>query len=257
MTMRILAVTGFGATALLFAADQPKQDQVKLDQPKQKVQVSKTERLDFPAGGTLRLTNSVGTLTVEAWDRPDVEITTIKSTLDEYPASERDKATHQLDKVSFATERQGNELAITTKFPRYGVFPLSYPLAGAPKLDVEYRIKVTSSARLIVNHDLGDVSVDGLLSDIDVTVRQGQIMLHLPEDGQYDIHAKSDCGNVNSDFPGQEKRKWWLSQTAASEDSPGAHKLNLKIVFGDIVILKTRVPKPPGALLPAAKANGL
>jgi hypothetical protein len=123
-------------------------------------------------------------------------------------------------------------------------------------LDVEYRIKVPSSTPLIVKHDLGDVSVDGLVGDIDVTVRQGQILLHLPEDGRYDIHAKSDCGNVNSDFPGEKKRTWWLTQRAASEASPGAHKMNLKVTFGDIVILKTRVPKPPGSLLSAPKANG-
>jgi hypothetical protein len=81
-------------------------------------------------------------------------------------------------------------------------------------------------------------------------------LLHLPEAGPYNIHAKSDCGNVNSDFPGQKKRTWWLTQRAANEDSPTAPKLNLKVVFGDIVILKTRVPKPPGPLLPAPKATG-
>jgi hypothetical protein len=242
MTMRILAVIGFGATCLLFAADQPKQ----------KVQVSKTERMDFPSGGTLRLTNSIGALTVEAWDRPDVEITTIKSTTAEYDANEREKATHELDKVSIATERRGDELVVTTKFSRYGALPLSYPLAGAPKIDVEYRIKAPSSARLIVNHDVGDVSVDGLVGDINLTLRQGTIFLHLPEDRRYDIQAKSDCGNVNSDFQGEKKRRWWLSQRAMSEDSPGAPKLNLKVVFGDILILKTRVPKAPGSLLPAS-----
>ena len=96
-----------------------------------------------------------------------------------------------------------------------------------------------------------------MAGDIQVTLLQGQILLHLPEKGQYDIHAKSDCGNVNSDFPGQKKRAWWLTQRAASEDSPGAHKLNLKVGFGDIVILKTRIPKPPASLLPAPKADGL
>lgn len=247
MMMRILAVIGFGTTGLLLAADQPKE----------KVQVSKTERMDFRPGGTLRLTNSIGVLTVEAWDRPDVEITTIKTTQGEYDASEREKATHQLDKVSIAAERRGDELVITTKFPRYRTFPLTYPLAGAANLDVEYRIKAPKTARLIANHDVGDVNVDGLVGDINVTLLQGQIMLHLPEEGQYDIHAKSDSGNVNSDFPGQKKRSWWLSQRAASEDSTAAHKVNLKVVFGDIVILKTRVPKPPGSLLPAPKADGL
>jgi hypothetical protein len=247
MTMRILAVIAFGAACLMFGADEPKQ----------KVQVSKTERMDFPSGGTIRLMNSIGVLTVEAWDRPDVEITTTKSTQGEYEARDREKASHSLDNVSIATERRGDELVITTTFPRYRTFPLSYPLAGDANLDVEYRIKAPSAARLIANHKVGEVNVDGLVGDINVTVLQGQIMLHLPEEGRYDIHAKSDCGNVNSDFPGQKKRTWWLSQRAASEDSPAAPKLNLKVVFGDIVILKTRVPKPPESLIPAPKADGL
>jgi hypothetical protein len=252
MMMRILAVLGFGATCLLFAADQPKQ----AGQPKEKVRVSKTDHMDFPSGGALIITNSIGVLTVEAWDQPDVEITTIKSTKDEYDAGEREKATHQLDKVQIAAERRGDELVITTTFPRYGVFPISYPLVGDANLDVEYRIKAPSTARLVVHHDAGEVNVDGLLGDMNVTVQQGQILLHLPELGQYAIHAKSDCGNVNSDFPGQKKRTWWLAQRAANEDSPGKPKLNLKVVFGDIVILKTQVPKLPASLFPAPKAGG-
>jgi hypothetical protein len=195
--LRTLVVIGLGATGLLLAADQPKE----------KVQVSKTEHMDFPSGGTLRLTNSIGVLTVEAWDRPDVEITTIKSTKDEHDASERENATHQLDKVQIAAERRGEELVIATTFHRYDIFPVSYPLVGDANLDVEYRIKAPSSARLIVDHKVGEVNVDGLVGDMNVTVRQGQILLHLPETGPYNIHAKSDCGNVNSDFPGEKKSR--------------------------------------------------
>jgi hypothetical protein len=244
--MRICAVIAFGATGLLLLADQPTD----------RVQVSKTERMDFPSGGTIRLTNSIGVLTVEAWDRPDVEITTIKSTKDEYDASEREKATHELDKVQIGAERHGDELVITTTFAKYGIFPVSYPLAGDANLDVEYRIKAPRTARLIANQKVGEVNVDGLIGDMNVSVVQGQILLHLPETGPYNIHAKSDCGNVNSDFPGQRKRTWWLTQRAISEDSPGAPKLNLKVVFGDIVILKTRVPRPPESLIPVPRANG-
>lgn len=96
MMTRIVAVLAFGATGLLFAADQPNE----------KVQVSKTERMDFPSSGTLRLTNSIGVPTVEAWDRPDVEITAIKSIKDEYDAGEREKATRELDKVQIVPERR-------------------------------------------------------------------------------------------------------------------------------------------------------
>ena len=86
MTMRIVAVMGFGAGCLPGAAGEPKQ----------KVQVTKTERIDFPAGGRPRLTNSIGVLTVEAWDRADVEI---------------------------AAERHGHKPVVTTDCPRRWPFP--------------------------------------------------------------------------------------------------------------------------------------
>src|SRR5580700_6301187 len=145
MTKRILAAIGLGTGCLMLAADQPKQDE-----PKQKVQLSNTERMDFPANGTLRLTNSVGVLTVEAWDRPDVEITTTKSTKVEYEARDRANAIHQLEDVHVAAERHGDEVVITTKYP-YRRFPppypfdkdLSfYPVARDVNFDLEYHIKV-------------------------------------------------------------------------------------------------------------------
>ena len=112
MMRRILAVIGFGTSCLLLAADEPKQ----------KVQVSNIERMDFPSNGTLRLTNSIGVLTVEGWDRPDVEITTTKATKVAYDARGREKATHELERVGVAAERRGGELVITTDFPRYRTF---------------------------------------------------------------------------------------------------------------------------------------
>ncbi len=45
-----------------------------------------------------------------------------------------------------------------------------------------------------------------MVSDIQVNVAQGQILLHLPEEQKYDIYAKSDFGSVNSDFSELERR---------------------------------------------------
>jgi hypothetical protein len=231
MKMRFLAMVGFGITFLLRGADEPKQ----------RVQVSNTQRMDFPPNGTLRFTNSIGVLTVEAWDRPDVEITTIKSTKLEYEEADREKETHELDKVQVATERHGDELVITTAFPRHRVL---HPVAGEGNFDLEYHIKAPSTARIIANHNVGDVNVDGLVGDIQATLIEGQITLHLPQDGLYDITAKSEFGHVNSDFPGQQKRRWWfLGHRIVNGTSPATHKLNLRVGYGDIVILKTRIPK--------------
>ena len=246
--MRMLPVIGFGAACLLLAADEPKQ----------KAEVTKTERVDFPSGGTLRLINTVGILNVEAWDRPDVEITTIKSSKVDYDAHEREKARKELDSVHIAAERRGNELVITTEFPREFSIPRPYPMDGGTNFNLEYRIKAPGAARLIATLKVGEVNIDSLVSDVQVTLRQGEIMLHLPEEGRYDIHANSDIGAVHSDFPvKQKRRKWLIGVRTAREESPPARMLNLKVGFGDIVILRTRVPKPPEPLTSAAKADCL
>src|SRR5579872_1941439 len=72
------------------------------DDSLQKVQITKTERLDFPQHGVLRLAHSIGDVTVEGSDRSDVEITTVKSTRIAYLAHEREKASQELEKIHIA-----------------------------------------------------------------------------------------------------------------------------------------------------------
>jgi hypothetical protein len=48
-----------------------------------------------------------------------------------------------------------------------------------------------------------------------------------------------------------------LGHRSIAENSAAMHKLNLKVGFGDIVILKIRVPKFPDPGTPAQKTDGL
>jgi len=220
--------------------------------------VSKTERIDFPSGGTLRFKNSVGVLTVEAWDRPDVEMTTVKSTKAELDSRDREKGMHELERVKVAAERHGDELVITTTFPWHRPFGFIYPLSGRTSFDLEYYVKAPANARIIADHTLGDVNVDSLVGDIQVKLAQGEILLHLPEEEKYAIHAKSSMGTVTSDFPGEVRHRDWLTgHRVEQQNSASPHKLDLKVGNGDIVILKTRVPKAPEPLTQTAKASGL
>src|SRR5580658_8212698 len=108
-----------GVSCLLPAHLLPANDEIP-----QRIQVTKTDHADFPAGGTLRLKNSTGELTIEGWDQPGVEITTTKSTKLAYTSSspERAKASQVLDEVKVSEARQGDELVITTDFPRHRRF---------------------------------------------------------------------------------------------------------------------------------------
>ena len=224
--MRVLAAL-VGMSALLLADDGTSQ----------KVRISHTERMDLPSGGLLQFKNSVGELTVEGWDRPDVEITTIKSMPPEYPPQNRQKATSELGRVQVSVERQGSDLIIGTTYPRHWYRPRGF--------DLWYQVKAPRNARLSVSHGSGEVHIDNLTSDIHVTVHDGGMTLRLPQNGLYDIDAKCDIGDVTSDFQGRDKRKPWLFGHQFLKEEQAGHSLYLRVGFGDITILGIRKPASP------------
>jgi hypothetical protein len=235
-----LAVLGLCVVCLLPGADELRQ----------KVQVSKTEKLDFPANGTLRLQNSTGVLTIEGWDQPGAEVTTTKSSKEGYLAGDRDKATNDLDRVKISTKRNGYELVITTEYPHHRAFPFVTPLQTVTNFDLEYVIKVPRNTKLIVRHEDGEVHIDDLTGNIEVTARQGLIALRLVSEMPPAIDAKSYIGTVNSDFAGKETLQPLHFGHTFVEGAPSARGtagqiLHLKIGFGDIVILKAHEPKAP------------
>jgi len=241
MTLKHVICAAILLGSLLFAASEPKQ----------KVVVTNTQHLDFASGGQLRLKHSTGEPTIEGWDQPGAEITTTKSTKREYEASERENAVRELDKVHIAAQRQGDDVVVTTEFPKHNLFPPPSPLGAAGDFDLRYDIKVPRSARLAVDHNTGDVHVDNISGEIHVTDKQGLITVRLAENRPYVIDARSGLGGVDSDFAGAEKRTPLLLGHSFMENPPGsAQKLYLRIRYGDIIVLRQRIPQPPGPLTP-------
>ena len=186
----------------------------------EEIQVTKTEHADLPAGGTVRFKNSTGELTIEGWDQPGVEITTTVS--------------GKSADVKVSEAREGNDLVITTVFPRHTRF-LPRPSVGARDFDLEYVVKVPRNAKLVVDHDAGEIHFDDVTGDIHATLIQGEITLRLP-DGQYGIDAKCRIGAVTSDFPGTTKREHLGHTFLQTAQAP--HSLYLRNGFGDIIILR-------------------
>ncbi len=89
----------------------------------EKLQVTKTETADFPAGGLLHLKNAIGELTIEGWDQPGLEITTIKSTKAAVETKDHESATKLLDSVKLTMERKGDEVTVSTDFPSIAGWP--------------------------------------------------------------------------------------------------------------------------------------
>jgi hypothetical protein len=188
---------------------------------------TKTEKVDFPAGGTLRIEHSVGELTIEGWDQPGVEITTTKD----------------LDRVQISTKPQGSEVVITTQYPSHLAFPYVTGLARVENFNLDYHIKVPRSTKLVIHHTDGEVHIAEVAGSIDASVHQGLITVSVTGDTPPSIDAKSKIGSINSDFPGQEKtQKLFIGHTFI-EGGTAAQNLKLRIAYGDIIIGKAFQPK--------------
>jgi hypothetical protein len=201
--------------------------------------------MDFPVNGTLRVQNSTGELTIEGWDQSGIEITTTKSRKEARPAADREKVMKDLDRVRISAKRNGEELVLTTEYPRHRAFPWVSPLQTVTNFDLVYLVKVPRSAKIIVRHDDGDVYIDDVAGNIEAKARQGMIALRLVREASPVIDAKSDWGSVNSDFAGKETRHPFPFGHSFVEAASAPQNLHLRIGYGDIVILKAHEPKAP------------
>jgi hypothetical protein len=188
----------------------------------QRVEVIKTERMSFAPGGTIRINGSYGTLNLEGWDRPEVEITVVKSTQKYYGPKQRENAAPILERAHISTERVSDtELAISTRQDR--------------KISVDYEIRVPRDSRLNIHHGTGQVLVANITGDIEATGHRGDILLMLPDTSTYSIDAKTKVGVVTSDFAGDLHKRWYLLGERFADPS-AAHRIYLRVSLGGITI---------------------
>jgi hypothetical protein len=202
---------------------------------KQKARVVDTEQTVFSSGGTIELQDSFGQVSIEGWDRAEVELTVIKTTQRKYSELEMPHAMTELDRILIGTERPSdNHLVITTTFPDRN---LTRPLRGKSNVDLEYHIRAPRQTRLIVKHDTGEVNVSDIVGDMRVTARIGDISLHLSPEARYAVNAKAKVGEVCSEW-GNSMRDHLIGAQAIEHADPPAYELYLRVGIGDISVHK-------------------
>jgi len=196
------------------------------------VEVTNTEHVNFAPGGTIRLQGSFGNLSVEGWDKDEVEVTVIKSL--GFVSEPADRTKQQLDAVRVVTERKsGTELAISTTAPPPGF--LGHLHLKRYDVAVEYRIRVPRNSNLVISH-AGYISVTGTTGNIDATDRRGDIVLMLPDLAAYSIDAHTKAGIVTSDVAATIRKKHMTGENLSHGDAPTSHRLVLRMGFGGITI---------------------
>jgi hypothetical protein len=198
------------------------------------IHVTSTQQVPFSAGGTIHVDHSYGELSIEGWDRPEVELTVTKSPDGLYGAKDQAEATKLMEKVQVTAERRSDsELEIATSVTQFSRWRHPFgPLGGVM---LEYRIRVPRNSKLVIHHDNGEVLVSSIDADIEATGHAGDIVVLLPETGKYSIDAKSKFGTLSCDFEGDYRHKMGGTQYTQTAPAP-AHRIYLRMGRGGISI---------------------
>lgn len=201
-------------TPLLFAQQLPAQSQT-----------TNTETIRFAPGGIIRVEHAYGDLSIDGWDRPEVEIAAIKSLPYGYKLEQPQEATKHLDRIQVIAERKSdNELVIST--------------SRKSKDDVmlEYRIHAPQDSKLVIHNGPGFVIVSDMTGNIEATGSRGDIVLMLPEQLTYKIDAKTKLGTIVSDFEGHSRKLHFTGRSFISANESASRSLRLRMGYGGISI---------------------
>ena len=246
----LLGLSTMAAALPLVAADGLQEKAAK-----QSFEVTSTQRVNFLPGGTIRVDNSYGYLTVEGWDSPEVEVTVTKSTDRFYEPGQKEKAGECFDQVRVVTERRSDkELAISTALPDRKSFPSSILPSGRmivtmPKknklgVTIECTVRVPRDSSLVVHHDNGYVWVSEVTGDIEVNSHTGYMIVMLPDPGPFSIDARTRMGSVSSDFTGNGHKQFLVGTQFVHGSQAPSRRIHLRMGRGSITI-KNGPPSGP------------
>jgi hypothetical protein len=203
----------------------------------QRTEVVERQRLDFAPNGTLRLTGSYGDLYIEGWDAPKAEITVTRSTR-YYEPPDKDRRALAIPTVKVeSTRKSDSEIVIITTEPERKHRMLVRQKTTDNGVRMEYRVSVPRNTHLVIDHRGGLVLVGNVTADVEVTNREGDIMVMAPASGAYSIDARTKMGHIASDFAGSTISRYLVGQRFTSAAASPSHRLYLHSGFGGITIL--------------------
>jgi DUF4097 and DUF4098 domain-containing protein YvlB len=187
---------------------------------------------DLPADGSLELSNANGDILVVVWDRPEVEVETLRKAT----ATSEAMAQRVIDALLSEVDRDGGHLRIRTRRPeseswtswfRPASGSITYVVSLPPSIAVEARstngnVTIEGSDRrvharttngnvrlrdvageIIASSTNGrlDASIAGALDEASLSTTNGRIRLAVAEGTGIDLEARAVNGRVAVDLP--------------------------------------------------------
>jgi len=170
-----------------------------------------TDVRDFVTGGMLHVRLSVGDLRIMRGESTQIHLRyTVKSR----------RESHVKDaKVDF--EVRGHDASIE----------FHAPSGGNTQFDVE--LEVPQNTNLDVHEKVGDLTVEDIEGDKDLTLNVGDIRVANGQTGYRLVHASTSIGDVNGDGYGE--TSGWLGKTLKYHGD-GKYELRAHVSVGDITL---------------------
>ena len=170
-----------------------------------------TDARDFTAGGTLHVRLSVGDLRISRGDSNKIHL--------RYTVKSRRERNVKDAKVDF--DVHGNDARIE----------FHSPTSGNTQFDVE--LEVPPNTSLDVHEKVGDMIVENVEGDKDLSLSVGDIRVDTGHSGYRLVHASTSIGDVNGNGYGE--TRGWLGKTLKYHGE-GKYELRAHVSVGDITL---------------------
>jgi hypothetical protein len=174
-----------------------------------KYEETRHEVRDFAAGGWIRVRMTVGDLHIKRGDSTKIKL--------EYTVKSHRERNVKEAKVDI--DVRGNNATIE----------FHAPSAGNTQFDVE--LEVPENTNLDVHEKVGDLTVDGVEGDKDLSLGVGDIRLATGPSGYRSINASAGIGDVNGEGYGE--TRGWLGKSLKYHGD-GKYELRAHVGVGDI-----------------------
>ena len=200
------------------------------------------------AGGTVTLDNVNGGVTIEAWDRNEVQVVADK----EVKANDSDTARKAMQQVQIQVNKSAGRLDIVTRLPKQGSGLVDWMTGKNVNINVKYQVKVPRNAALDIETVNGGVRLAGTHGKATVETTNGALTI----DGVHgNLHLETTNGSIS------------VARSAGAveaETTNGAIEVELtEVPDGSDLVFETtnggvtvRLPRDNRVSLDAATSNG-
>ncbi|MEP7011414.1 MAG: DUF4097 family beta strand repeat-containing protein [Acidobacteriota bacterium] len=199
------------------------------------------------ANGTLDLSNVNGSITLEAWDRPEVEVRADKIV----KSPSEDEANRTLDQVKVIVDAKPNRVKVEAQFP-HGHSGLFSWLSGraVESIKVEFHVRIPREADLRIDNVNGGITLQGGKGDLRLTTVNGGVSA---TDTDGTLKLESTNGAIEAHHTRGTLEASTVNGRIEAELADLAGKSSLESTNGGITL---RLPASVRANLSASTTNG-